>query len=321
MNTLTKDLFELNEKLAVLEQKLIHTQSSTGNSKLQENNFQSSEEKLNKFFDEKKIILNVGGKKFTCSYSILKQAENSYFSDLINNNNIWQDQEIFIDRDYQHFQTILDFIRQKKLKFKNIKKVEKEEIMKEIDFYNLKEYFKLNCHKKIFLEWDKNLSKVGTFTINEDDPSNIKIHSTTCYTHFVTNMEFNETSFFCELEVNVNQTDDYLYVGIVNEFYNFSSNCMCCNPTNSWYVQCNGTIHSNAINTNDNNFVWRSSKIIIGIKVILSSNSKSVYFYKIGGEEVGPFNLSGDKFRVVCGHCNAGNGEINILNCEEVMES
>jgi len=33
--------------------------------------------------------------------------------------------------------------------------------------------------------------------------------------------------------------------------------------------------------------------------------------------EAGPYNITGNSFRVVSGHCNTGNGTLTILSCEE----
>jgi len=174
----------------------------------------------------------------------------------------------------------------------------------------------LNISKKEALDllWDQGLSKQGVCTVTED-PKVMRVHSNTCYTHFVTNMQFKEENFYVEIELNVQQTDDYFYIGIVNETYNYASNCMCCNPPNAFYVQCNGSIHINAQTHNNNSFAWRSEKTIMGIKVLLSE--KKIYFMIPDKVEAGPYNITGNSFRVVSGHCNTGNGTLTILSCEE----
>ncbi|KAL0205205.1 hypothetical protein P9112_000512 [Eukaryota sp. TZLM1-RC] len=52
------------------------------------------------------LDLNVGGKLFTTSIETLKKVEGSYLSTIDTNQEL-----IFIDRDFTHFQLILNFVR------------------------------------------------------------------------------------------------------------------------------------------------------------------------------------------------------------------
>ena len=136
----------------------------------------------------------------------------------------------------------------------------------------------------------------------------------TYYTHFLTNRVFTDENFTIEFESSVSQTDNYYYIGIINESYSTSGNCGCCNPSNSYYIQCDGSTHINSTR-NNGTLSWYSQSCIIGMRVYLSD--KTIYFYKdTPDNEVGPFTIvSGTNFRVFAGHCNSGNGELKILSC------
>jgi len=93
---------------------------------------------------------------------------------------------------------------------------------------------------------------------------------------------------------------------------------MCCNPSNSWYIKCDGTTHINAQTNTVSNFAWNSSPVVIGIKCMLSE--KKIWFYKDSPDnECGPYDIpTGNNFRIVSGHCNTGNGTLIIPKCEEL---
>jgi hypothetical protein len=93
---------------------------------------------------------------------------------------------------------------------------------------------------------------------------------------------------------------------------------MCTNPGNSWYIQCDGSTHSNGTRTDNFNLSWGTANVTVTIKILL--DSKQVYFIVDEKGEVGPFPLTGNTFRVVSGHCNTGNGRLTITDCCETNE-
>jgi len=173
-------------------------------------------------------------------------------------------------------------------------------------------------NKKGFIDigWDQALSKAGMCTVDPNDSKKVRIHSTTCYTHFLTNRTFTDENFVIELETTVTQTDNYFYIGIVSETYSTTGNCMCCNPANSYYIQCDGSTHINAQRTENTQMAWNSQHVTVGLKVNLQE--KQITFYIVDKGEVGPFPIAtGNNWRVVAGHCNTGNGDITITDCYE----
>jgi hypothetical protein len=120
------------------------------------------------------------------------------------------------------------------------------------------------------------------------------------------------------MESTVTQTDNYFYIGVVNENYSFTGSCGCCNPANSWYIQCDGSSHSNGVRTENYHLAWNGANVTVTMKVLIES--KQIYFNVEGKGEVGPYPLSGNSFRVYAGHCNTGNGTITITDCCEIYE-
>lgn len=285
------------------------------------------EKKLNDVWETKQsslVNLNIGGKIYTTRVNTLLSCTESIFSKTVKqyqSNGEKLPEELFYDRSYQHFEIILNYLRYGNLCLKGINKYDKEEIREEIVFYGLSNLL-INKREEYDIIWDNTLSKAGACTIDTNDRKNIRIHSTTCYTHFVTDKVWTNEDFQIELEVAVTQGDNLLYVGLQNSSYILTSNCGCCNPQNSFYLQCDGSLHINSATTPSVIQPWNSQKIIIGMKVYLSESNKRIYFYfpERNDLEIGPYNLTGSNFRVYSGHCNQGNGEIKILDCFAIKD-
>lgn len=317
-SVLKDDLLGLKSKLENLEKEI---GSATKETEDKESKFKKIEERLNEYLNSKDsvITLNIGGKKFLTKTSTLLNIKDSLFYTVINSyidKGAEIPKEIFFDRRYQNFRVILDFMRTKSINIKSFSKYEKEDIVSELEFYGLADDAKLIKKGTIDIGWDQALSKAGACTVNRDDNKNLRIHSVTCYTHFVTNRTFDNENFVIEFESTVSQSDNYFYIGIVNNMYSLTGNCMCCNPPNSYYIQCDGSIHINSTKISQPSLAWYSQKVVIGMRVKLKE--MQIYFYIPDKFEAGPYNIShGYNFRVVAGHCNAGNGEITILDCYE----
>jgi hypothetical protein len=262
------------------------------------------------------IRLNIGGKIFTTRLSLMAANKDTLFYSIIFKYAQSQNfpKEIFIDRNYIHFPIILEYLRYKKISMTKYQKSERDEIKKELEFYRI-DLFSKSKKVPIDLEWDQLSSKSAAFTVDMNDSRLIKIHSTSCYTHFITNYKFTNENFVVEFQSNVTQRDNYYYIGIMNELYNTASSCNCCNPTNCYYLQKDGSVHINGSRTTSSLNWSDSSNLIIGMKVLLSE--KMIYFYKDTPEnEIGPYAItSGSSFRVYIGHCNSGNGELFINEC------
>jgi len=267
------------------------------------------------------VRINVGGKIFNTKFSNLLNVKDTIFYCLLAKR-LDRDGEVpknfFFDRNYTYFPLILDYLRNKSLSLRAFNKEQKAEIVEELDFYGI-DLFQKGKIKEIDIEWDQGLSKSGACTVDINDKRVIKIHSNTCYTHFLTNRTFSQDeNFQIEFETTVTQTDSYYYIGIINESYSTSGNCGCCNPSNAYYIKCDGTAHINSASHSVPNFAWQSATCIIGMKVNLSE--KKISFYRDGEEnECGPYDIgSGNNFRVFAGHCNTGNGTLTITKCLEL---
>jgi len=283
--------------------------------------FEKIENKLEDFISEKDntITLNIGGKFFLTKMSTLLKRKDSLFHQLLNSyvsNNEEIPNEFFFDRSFKNFETIIDYLRTGQLNLKSFKNYEKQDLEEELEYYGLID--KSNKSKKIFyeLEWEK-LNLKGC-SVDSQDPKNLIVASNTCYTHFLTNRRFTDENFIVELESTVTQTDNYFYFGIINENYSITSNCMCCNPSNSYYVQCDGSVHINSQINNISQLAWGAKTVTIGMKVLLKE--RQIYFYIPDIGEYGPYSISnGNSFTVVSGHCNSGSGTIRILDCYEYV--
>ena len=65
----------------------------------------------------------------------------------------------------------------------------------------------------------------------------------------------NSKKFNVEAEIKFN------VIGVVNESYSTTTNCMCCNPSNAFYIQCDGSIHINANRISDNKLAWHKNNV------------------------------------------------------------
>ncbi len=281
----------------------------------------------NKYLNDENTVIkvNVGGKEFTTLVQTLVKIRDTLFYNIL-----WSyiqksqktPEELFFDRPFTHFDLILNYLKYNQFSYKNYSKYERADILDEIKYYGLDDALSLGQKKNdIDIEWDATLSKANTFTINGSDGKLIEIRPTTCYSHWVCNKAFSNEDFEILMEVDVQQTDTYLYVGIANENYKWPSNCGCCNPKNAWYVQCNGNVHDNGKNLATAGYSWQSEKIQIGMKVMISESNESkciTFSFPEKNMEIGPYNISGNNFRPYVGHCNKGSGRIEILECTAI---
>jgi len=161
---------------------------------------------------------------------------------------------------------VLDYLRLRYVSLKNFNNYEREEIASDFKFYEISEVLKSNQFYD--LKWDSSKMKSGQYTkINN---KTIKIHSNQCYNIFPTNIELENVNMLIEFEVNVQQTgNELLYVGLINEQFNIKSHCMCTNPKNAFFVQCNGSFHMNSVVTNDTDYAWKNEKVTISMRVNL----------------------------------------------------
>lgn len=311
---LKDDLLSLKGKLETIE---IEFEKRLVEVEEKQKKFKEIENKFDEIIKTKDswIKLNIGGKIFKTKLSTLLSIKDTLFYNLLSlhiENNTDIPNEIFIDRSFENFDLILDFIRNKNVNIKGKDKLQRLQIIDDFDFYGL-DHFKQGKKNEVDIEWDQSLSKAGACTVDINDGRILKVHSTGCYTHFVTNKLWNNDNFQIELESTVTQTDNYYYIGLVNESYSMTGNCMCCNPPNSFFIKCDGNVYISQASYPMSNLSWNSQNVTIGMKVYL--DEKKIYFYVEGKGECGPYTITGSNFRVVAGHCNSGNGNLKITNC------
>jgi len=315
---LKDDLLGLKSKLADLELAFDTTGTETT---LKEEKivpvkvYQNSEEKMSDLLNKEKFIkLNIGGKIFKTNTATLKNFPESLFSKELENNQ--GAKELFFDRTFYNFGLILSFLREKKISFKKLSKYDKEDLERELEFYQLTQYVDISKKRQIDVNWDMVNSKAGNCSLENEDQKILRVNSTTCYCHFVVNKTFNDENFEIEFDANVAQTDNLFYFGIVNENYSLTGNCMCCTPTGAYYIQCNGNVKNSGTTVPNNLFNWGSQKTTIGLRVNLQE--KTIIYYIPEKGETEPYPIVGNSWRVVSGHCNTGNGTITINSCVEI---
>jgi hypothetical protein len=276
--------------------------------------FLDSEKKIEILNNQQTVILNIGGKTFPTTLETLQNFKDSLFYEMLKEYRPGED--IFIDRSYKNFNHILDFLRSNTIKLQTIKdRYIREQVKEELLFYRMIPAQELTAFNEVKIGWDPLLSKSGAFSINLNDEKNIQINSSSCYTHFVTNKQWTDENFVIEFDSHVINDDSYFYIGLVNENYCFTSNCMCCSPTNAFYLRSNGNLISNGLTVTDENLNFNNNKETIGMKIDL--RDKTLYFYVPNRTEYGPILLTGTQFRVVSGSCNTTTGSLTILTCYE----
>jgi hypothetical protein len=87
----------------------------------------------------KRVRLNIGGKRFDTSVAVLLSQKDTFFYKLILSKKYNLDEEIFIDRNPRLFQVIIDYLRNKTFNISDYKKHDHFELYLEASFYNIPE--------------------------------------------------------------------------------------------------------------------------------------------------------------------------------------
>jgi len=95
-------------------------------------------ERVRKDFGKRKVVFDVGGKRFATSVSTLTKFEHTYFYALISSN-IEPDDDgcYFIDRNPKYFGVILDFLRTSEVNLEGYTDRELHDLQKEMDYYQI----------------------------------------------------------------------------------------------------------------------------------------------------------------------------------------
>lgn len=124
------------------------------------------------------IQLNIGGKIFKCSKSVLISNEKTIFSLLYKDGT--RDKEVlFFDRSYERFDVILNYLRTSVLNIKDYVKFEIEEIKNESDYYGIEGLSKICDEALSQVEFVKfyssnRYSSCGTHKLEDLSDTNLK---------------------------------------------------------------------------------------------------------------------------------------------------
>lgn len=134
------DLSGLKSKLENIEDKFDTQLKEVENKEAQ---FKRIEEQIDELIKNKDSVikLNIGGRVYQTRISTLLSVKDTLFAKIIssavdNNETIT---ELFFDRSFDHFDTILDFLRTKKFTPKGLCKSDVDELKEEVDYYGIKE--------------------------------------------------------------------------------------------------------------------------------------------------------------------------------------
>lgn len=168
--------------------------------------------------------------------------------------------------------------------------------------------------KYLEIEWDK-ADQSNKVTVDENDPRILIVDSKSCYNWFRTNLWLEDEDFIIEFETNITHQNQYWYIGLQNESIIYSSNCMCCNVKNAFYLRCDGNVHIDSVKTHipslDYRFETQMSTVVMRVQL----SEKKIWFSVNNGKEQGPFEITGSKFKVIAGSCNNCTGKVTISNC------
>ncbi len=171
----------------------------------------------------------------------------------------------------------------------------------------------MNKKGTIDIEWDTKKNNATYSSVDKSDSAQINIKGTTCYTYYQTSPEFTDEDITIEIEYKISTSDNYFYLGFINESVITTSNCMCCTIANAVYIQPNGDIVVNGSRQNSPKVMATKSQVH-QLVLRLNAADKEVFFQMDDKEEVGPFKIPGKKFKFVSGSCNTVTGYIKILN-------
>jgi hypothetical protein len=141
LNVLKNEMCKLQEKLEKMEDGIETKLYDIECRELKCNSLKQEVQNIVSMNKAKNVItLNIGGKKFTTTRETLLSVKDSYFERLISTDKLTS-QEIFIDRQPNYFQHIMDYNRNKKVTYKKITKNDIPYLIKEAEFYNIEDIY------------------------------------------------------------------------------------------------------------------------------------------------------------------------------------
>lgn len=144
----------------------------------------------------------------------------------------------------------------------------------------------------------------------KDEGKMIEVNYSGCYNMFVSQNVFSQPGkYFFSMEVLCKSTTNYHSIGLVNEKYVPNSNCVCCKNECFFMVTRDGGTFNGGSSSSFStiNFVDSAQPYLMGFMIDLEDENNKNWTYKLNEEEIGPFKLTGNEFKIAVGMCNGGN--------------
>ena len=187
---------------------------------------------------------------------------------------------------------------------------EKEELSKELKLYKEK-IEKYENDKKILFKWNRIQNK-NNFLLSNNNKT-IKINYSGCYNLYFLDYIFEgEYEYSFGVAIKSLGNIDYHCLGFMNEYENIcSNNCLCREPTNSFYIR----IDSEQLYSGKNNYkINLENKNNINLKFDLNLKTKKLEIKNYNSSNsYGTIDITGTKFKFFVGKCNSGEIEYTLL--------
>ncbi len=185
-----------------------------------------------------------------------------------------------------------------------------------IDFKNVKIDKRVIYGSKNFVDvnWSKTQAAHKNTTKVSSDGKTLILNNTSCWNFQSSEEEFSEGVVEFNIEVENLSGDDHFYLGICNESKNLKTNsgCLCCANPNTWYFDRTGQISCDNSAKIDKISI---SKDQGSFKVTITCDfDNKTIFFKDENTEKGPFNIKGEKFKLLSSTCNNFTGTVKITN-------
>lgn len=137
MDVLNQSLLSLSSKLTSFEETLEKKLKELDKKGLHWFKMDFRRDELLKEGRDKRVSLDIGGRRFFTTLGTLLSQEDTVFYNLILTEQWDPQEELFIDRSYKHFDKILSYLRHSSLDLLNFSSITIAEILEEADFYKL----------------------------------------------------------------------------------------------------------------------------------------------------------------------------------------
>jgi len=137
-NSLKENLLGLKSKLQNIESGFSEKAQHLEEEGVREKRNIKLEETINELVSikDKNVTLNIGGKIFKTNVQTLTSINNNLFCKLLDGRTDYKE-EIFLDRSYKQFGTILNYMRTQKFNIKSLNKFDIIDLKREAEYYNL----------------------------------------------------------------------------------------------------------------------------------------------------------------------------------------